>query len=174
MKNWQAFKKLGVHEFYAPTSPFCLVKLDYPVSMGDYDYPKSPDEPMVIHMVSVPVPYGTGKTLREACKQGRSELYQKSYEQLEATMLTQLKEIYEQAGETLDDKILAITINRWGHGYSYENNILWDKPKEAERILKSVKTPHGNIYIANSDANWQPYANGAIDQAWRAVGEVRE
>lgn len=172
VKNWHAFKKLGVHHLYAPTSPFCLVKLDYPVSMGGYEYPKNPDEPMVIHMVSVPVPYGTGKTLREACKQGRAELYQKSYEQLEATLLAQLKEIYEQAGETLDDKILAITINRWGHGYSYEENILWDKPSEAERVLKAVQAPQGNIHMAGSDANWQPYANGAIDQAWRAVGEI--
>lgn len=173
VKNWHAFKKLGVHHLYAPTSPFCLVKLDYPVSMGGYAYPKNPDEPMVIHMVSVPVPYGTGKTLRENCKQGRAKLYQQSYQQLEATMLAQLKEIYEQAGETLDDKILAITINRWGHGYSYENNILWDKPAEAERVLKSIKTPQGNIHIANSDANWQPYVNGAIDQAWRAVTEIK-
>ena len=87
-------------------------------------------------------------------------------------MLAQLREIIEQAGETLDDKILAITINRWGHGYSYEENRLFDKPQEAKRLLANVKKPLGNSHIANSDANWQPYANGAIDQAWRAVNEI--
>ncbi|MFW2176391.1 MULTISPECIES: NAD(P)-binding protein [unclassified Moraxella] len=173
VKNWQAFKKLGVYHLYSPTAPYCLVMLDYPVSMGGYDYPKNPDEPMVIHLASIPVPYGKNTTLREACKQGRSELYRKSYEDLEREMLAQLREIYEQAGETLDDKILAITINRWGHGYSYEENILWDKPAEAEKVLASVKTPLGNIHFANSDVNWQPYANAAIDQAWRAVGEIK-
>lgn len=173
VKNWNTFKKLGVYHLYAPDAPFCLVMLDYPVSMGGYEYPKTPDEPMIIHMVSIPVPYGSGKTLREACKQGRSELYQQSYEQLEAAMLSQLGEIYEQAGEMLKDNILAITINRWGHGYSYEENILWDKPSEAERVLKSIKQPQGNIHIANSDVDWHPYANGAIDQAWRAVGEIK-
>lgn len=172
VKNWHAFKKLGVHTLYAPKAPYCLVMLDYPVSMGGYEYPKTPDEPMIIHMVRVPVPFGTGKTLREACKIGRNEVYQKSYAELESQMLGQLREIFAQAGETLDDKILAITLNRWGHGYSYENNILWDQPAAAERLLANVKKPLGRIHIANSDADWQPYANGAIDQGRRAVQEI--
>ena len=146
--------------------------IDYPVSMGGYQYPKDPNEAMVIHMVRVPVPYGTGLSLRDACRMGRSEVYQQSYEQLEKVMLDQLREIYAQAGETLDDKILAITINRWGHGYSYEANELFDSQAEMKRILASVKRPQDHIHIANSDANWQPYADGAINQAWRAVNEL--
>lgn len=172
VKNWYAFKKLGVRHLYAPKAPYCLVMLDYPVSMGGYEYPKSPDEPVIVHMVRIAVPYGTGNTLREACRQGRGELYGKSYEQLESQMLSQLRDIFELAGETLDDKILAVTINRWGHGYSYEQNILWDNEIEVERILKSVKQPKENVHIASGDADWQPYTQGAFDQAWRAVGEI--
>ena len=146
---------------------------DYPVSMGDYHYPKDPSEPMVVHMVRIAVPYGTGKDVREACKIGRSELYRASYHDLEKQALDQLREMYDVAGENLDDKILAITINRWGHGYSYERNVLFDKDDIAEKTLDSVKQAHGNIHMANSDADWMPYADGAIDQAWRAVQEIK-
>lgn len=172
VKNWQVFKNLGTWQLYAPKSPYCLVMLDYPVSMGGYHYPKNPDEPMIIHMVKIAVPYGTGNTLRQACKQGRAELYGKSYEQLESEMLDQLREIYALADEKLDDNIVAITINRWGHGYSYEQNILWDEEGEAERALTSVKQPQGNVHIAGSDADWKPYTQGAFEQAWRAVSEI--
>ena len=172
VKNWHVFKKLGTWQIYAPKSPYCLVMMDYPVSMGGYDYPKSPDDPVVIHMVRVPVPYGTGLPLRAAYRLGRSEVYQQSYQQLESVMLDQLREIYQLANENLDENILAITINRWGHGYSYEANELFDSETEIKRILASVKHPQGHLHIANGDADWQPYMNGAIDQAWRAVNEI--
>ncbi|WP_066802729.1 NAD(P)-binding protein [Moraxella oblonga] len=171
VKDWTAFKKLGAWQLYAPKAPFVHVMLDYPVSMGGYEYPKDPSEPMVIHMVRIPVPYGTGKDVREACRIGRAELYKASYHDLEKQALDQLREIYELAGEKLDDKVLAVTMNRWGHGYSYEYNSLFDQ-KTADKMLENVKRPHGNIHIANSDADWMPYADGAIDEAWRAVDEI--
>ena len=60
IKNWQAFVKLGVHEVYSPAAPYSRVKLDYPVSMGGYEHPKSPDQPMCLHMVYVPTLPGSG------------------------------------------------------------------------------------------------------------------
>lgn len=172
VKDWQAFVKLGVKELYAPKSPYCLVMVDYPVSMGGYTCPQSPSEPMVVHMVRVAVPYRTGKDVRESYRMGRADIYGKSFAELEQQALDQLREIYQVAGETLDDKVLAVTINRWGHGYSYEQNRLFDKEDAAERILATVKKPHGHIYMANGDADWSPYLDGAIDQAWRAVSEI--
>lgn len=172
VKDWTAFKKLGAWQFYSPKSPYVHVMLDYPVSMGGYEYPKDPSEPMVIHMVRIFVPYGTGKDVREACRVGRAELYKASYHDLEKLALDQLGEIYELAGESLDGKVLAVTMNRWGHGYSYEYNNLYDQ-EHGDRMLASVKKSHGNIHIANSDADWMPYADGAIDQAWRAVDEIK-
>lgn len=173
VKDWQAFQKLGVYHFYSPKSPYCLVKADYPVSMGGYNCPKDPSEPMVIHMVRIPVSYGTGLDVRDACKNGRNELYRANYHDLEKQALDQLREMYALVGENLDDKLLGITINRWGHGYSYETNILFDKEDVSDKILDSVKTAHGNIHIANSDADWGPYMDVAIDMAWRAVSEIQ-
>ncbi|MDO4449569.1 MAG: NAD(P)-binding protein [Moraxella sp.] len=172
LKDWTAFEKLGIYKLTAPTSPYCLVRLDYPVSMGGYHHANDPSEPIIVHMVRIPVPYGTGKDVREACKIGRAELYQASYHDLEKQALDQLKELYDLAGENLDDKVLAVTINRWGHGYSYEFNRLFDKDEVADKVLANVRRSHGNIYMAGSDAGWTPYADGAIDEAWRAVDEI--
>lgn len=172
VSNWRAFKKLGVHELYCPKSAYCLVQLDYPVSMGDYEFAKSEDEPMVIHMVRVPTPFATGLSVREMCQMGRHEVYTKSYEELEEPMLAQLKEIFALAGESLDEALLAVTINRWGHGYSYEENELWDDETAAEQVQQRVQQPIGNIHIANSDAAWGPYMHVAIQQGVRAVNEV--
>ena len=45
---------VGVHEITNPMGFFSRLKLDYPVSIGDYRCPRSPDEPMVLHLVHVP------------------------------------------------------------------------------------------------------------------------
>ncbi len=172
LKDWQAFKKLGVSQLYCPKSPYCLVMIDYPVSMGGYQYPQNPDEPMVIHMVRMCVPYGTGKDLLATLKQGRSELYEKPYADLEKQAFDQLQEIVGLVGDSIQGKVLAVTINRWSHGYCYEENDLYDTPEETKQTLATVQKSIGNIHIAASDAAWLPYMDGALHQAWRAVNEI--
>ncbi|MBX9384611.1 spermidine dehydrogenase, partial [Serratia marcescens] len=58
------------------------------------------------------------------------------------------------------------------HGYSYFLNGLFDDEEEAKKIIETARQPIGKIVIANSDSDWSPYANSAIDQAWRAVNEL--
>ena len=69
--------------------------------------------------------------------------------------------------------IEAIVVNRWPHGYAWVPNPLFD-PETAPG-----KAPHeigrrrfGRIAIANSDSGARAYLDCAIDQAWRAVGEL--
>ncbi len=38
--------------------------------------------------------------------------------------------------------------------------------------MNLARTKVGNVTIANSDAAWDAYAHAAIDEAWRAVGEL--
>ena len=54
VRDWRPWQRLGVHEIYGVSSFHSRVKLDYPVSMGDYRCPRDPAEPMVLHMVHVP------------------------------------------------------------------------------------------------------------------------
>ena len=79
------------------------------------------------------------------------------------------------AGFDVAEDILAITVNRWPHGYAYEYMQLWDpkwKPGEAPHEI--ARKPFGSVTIANSDAGASAYTHVAIDQAWRAVDELAE
>jgi spermidine dehydrogenase len=69
--------------------------------------------------------------------------------------------------------ISAITVNRWAHGYAYEHFGL-DTPdwKEGEQPWVRGRQPFGRIAIANSDAGARAYTDSAIDEAFRAVGEL--
>ena len=49
LRNWQAFKEAGHHMFYSPGNVlFKYLHLDYPVSIGDYEYAQKTDRPIVV------------------------------------------------------------------------------------------------------------------------------
>jgi spermidine dehydrogenase len=69
--------------------------------------------------------------------------------------------------------IVAITVNRWPHGYGYEYNALFDPewpPGEAPHEIGRRR--FGRVTIANTDSGATAYTDVAIDQAWRAVQEL--
>ena len=73
--------------------------------------------------------------------------------------------------------IEAITVNRWAHGYAYEYNradALFDPDwKEGEHPWVVGRKTFGRIAIANSDAGASAETDAAIDQAYRAIGELQ-
>ncbi|QXH63040.1 NAD(P)/FAD-dependent oxidoreductase [Pseudomonas azerbaijanorientalis] len=172
IRNWQSFQKLGVHEIYAATQPYSRIKLDYPVSMGGYDHPNDPTQPIGLHMVYVPTSPNSGMNARDQARAGRGRLYGQSFEQLEAQLRDQLQRMLGPGGFNHETDILAITVNRWSHGYAYFSNSLYDDADESEKLMNLARQPVGRVSIANSDAAWSAYAHAAIDEAYRAVGEV--
>ncbi|WP_119738676.1 FAD/NAD(P)-binding protein [Pseudomonas sp. Larv2_ips] len=172
IRNWQSFQKLGVHEIYAATQPYSRIKLDYPVSMGGYDHPHDPTQPIGLHMVYVPTSPNSGMNARDQARAGRGKLYGQTFEQLEAQLRDQLQRMLGPGGFNHETDILAITVNRWSHGYATFSNSLFDDANDSEAWMKLAKKPVGRVSIANSDAAWSAYAHAAIDEAYRAVGEV--
>ncbi|WP_412058159.1 NAD(P)-binding protein [Bartonella sp. DGB2] len=172
IKNWHAFDKLGVHYFYCATAPYCVVKLDYPVSMGGYHHPSSPDQPIGLHMIQVPTFAGSGIDAAEQARLGRAQILGKSFAAYEEEIRAQLQDMLGDAGFDHQKDIVAITVNRWPHGYSADVSVLSDDEDEAEALADIGRAPHGNIHIANSDSGWDPYAHIAMDQAKRAVDEI--
>ena len=76
-------------------------------------------------------------------------------------------------GFVAERDLAAITVNRWAHGYAYEYNSLWDPAWPAGQEPCVVgRQPFGRIAIANADAGAYAYTDGAIDQAFRAIGEI--
>ncbi|MBO0491633.1 FAD/NAD(P)-binding protein [Pseudomonas sp. Marseille-Q1929] len=172
IRNWQSFQKLGVHEIYAATQPYSRIKLDYPVSMGGYDHPRDPTQPIGLHMVYVPTSPNSGMNARDQARAGRGRLYGQTFEQLEAQLRDQLQRMLGPGGFQHETDILAITVNRWSHGYASFSNSLFDDADESEAWMSLARKPVGHVSIANSDAAWSAYAHAAIDEAYRAVGEV--
>ena len=69
--------------------------------------------------------------------------------------------------------VVAITVNRWSHGYSYVQNSLYDPEDYEKAVLRLARRPSGRVAIANTDSGGDAWVHFAIDQAARAVGELR-
>ncbi|WP_418187172.1 NAD(P)-binding protein [Aliarcobacter lanthieri] len=181
IKNWQTFKKLGIHEFYSPKMPYARVKLDYPVDIGVYRHPRDPNKPICLHMSCSPLVFAAqdgldfeGMDARSIARVGRSKLYTMSFEEHEKIIRKQLQDMLGDSGFNHEKDILGIVLNRWGHCYAYSENSLFDDEEESEKIITKARKPFGNITIANSDSDWQAYMHAAIDQAHRAVNEIKD
>jgi spermidine dehydrogenase len=172
LRNWQSFANLGAHHIVSPGSYHCYTALDFPVSLGKYKFPRQPDEPAVLFMLRTPCK--PGLPARDQYRYGHGELYQTSYATIERNVRDQLGRMLTSQGFDPARDIVAITVNRWTHGYAYEYSTLWD-PDFApdERPCVIGRQPFGRITIANSDAGAKAYTDAAIDQAWRAVGEIQ-
>jgi len=173
IRNWKAFEKLGASAIYAPGMYHSSVSLDIPVSIGGYECARKPEEPIVVHMMRTPCQ--PGRPAREQHMLGRIELFQTSFETMEREIRSQLARTLGAGDFDPARDIAAITVNRWPHGYAYEYNSLWDPfwLEGGETPCEVARKPFGRIAIANADAGAYAYTDEAINQAWRAVGELK-
>jgi spermidine dehydrogenase len=173
IRNRAAFEKLKVGDVMCPGSYFSEIALDFPVSMGGYEYAKKADEACVIHLQHVPC--SPGLSAREQQRVGRTRLFTTTFETFEKNVRDQLGRVLGPGGFDPARDIQAITVNRWPHGYAYEYNSLYDPEWPAGQSPCEIgRQAFGRIHIANSDAGAFAYTNEAIDQAWRAVREIGE
>jgi spermidine dehydrogenase len=173
IRNWHAFIKLGVSRIYSPQGYFSNTKLDFPVSLGGYRNPRNPDEPMVVHMKRIPLTPNQGLSNVEQFRLGRQQLLVTPFEEFEKRITDQLDRMLGAGGFQSARDIAAITVNRWPHGYSYDPNSLFDPANSGPPPYVIGRKRCGSVTIANSDAAWNAYAHEAIDQAWRAVAELK-
>jgi len=172
IRNWTAFQKLATNAVYAPGMYHTSVNLDLPVSIGGYECARKPEEPVVVHMMKAAC--RPGRPARDQHRLGRIELYNTTFETMERKIREQLARTLGPGGFDPARDITAITVNRWPHGYAYEYNSLFDsfRLEGGETPCEVARKPHGRIAIANSDAGAYAYTDEAINQAWRAVGEL--
>lgn len=172
VRDWKPWIARGVHEIANPMGFYSRVKLDYPVSLGDYRFPASPGEPMVLHLVHVPTIKAPGIDLRTRLRAGRAQLYAMPFETFESHARDELTRMLGPGGFDAGRDIAAITVNRWGHGYSYSGSSLDGDDGEDGKVPERARKRAGRVAFANSDANWEPYAHAAIEQGHRAVDEL--
>ena len=172
IRNWTTFQKLAVSSIYAPGCYHTSATLDVPVSIGDYQCAHNPSEPIVVHMMKTPCRIGV--PARAQHRIGRIELLRTDFPTMERNIRDQMARMLDPGGFDPARDITAITVNRWPHGYAYEYNSLWDPfwLEGKETPCEIARKPFGRLAIANSDADAYAYTDAAIDQAWRAVGEI--
>ncbi len=171
VRSWSAFDKLGVSYIYAPGSYFSNVSLNPTIDIGGYVSPRTPGQPMVVHMVRTPAKPGLPE--RQQHQIGRAEILATPFSTYEAQVRAQLDRMLAPGGFDSGRDIAAITVNRWPHGYAPEHNSLIDPdvpPDQRPNVIGRQR--FGRIAIANSDSGLAAYTDVAIDQAHRAVQEL--
>jgi spermidine dehydrogenase len=172
LRNWTSFQKLGTSSAYCPGMYHTSLNLDIPVSIGGYECARKPEEPIVVHMMKAACK--PGRPARDQHRIGRMELYNTTFETMERKIRDQLVRALGAGGFDPARDIAAITVNRWPHGYAYEYNSLFDQFWLEGGITpcEVARQPYGKIAIANADAGAYAYTDEAINQAYRAVGEI--
>ncbi|MBW2236635.1 MAG: NAD(P)-binding protein [Deltaproteobacteria bacterium] len=171
LRNWRPFQELGLALAHCPGSWHRLSMLDFPVSLGGYGFSAGPDDPIVLHMSRTMV--HPGLKPRDQSRVGRSRMLATSFETIEREIRIHLGGMLGAGGFDPARDIEGIAVNRWPHGYAFHPNPLFDPeygPGEAPHEIGRQR--FGRIAIANSDAGARAYLDCAIDQAWRAVGEL--
>jgi spermidine dehydrogenase len=175
VRNWKAFEKLGIRSVSCPTMYHDTVTLPQAVDLGELRHSASPDEPIVLSLTRYPnVP---GLPRKEQHRAGRAELLSETFETFERNIRDQLARILSPGGFDPRRDIVGIMVNRWGHGYSYTYNSLYDPldwvfTETNGRACVRARQPYGLITIANADAAASPHTDAAFLTAHWAVEQV--
>ncbi len=176
--NWKAFEKLGIFAAYCPGSYCSDIRLTYPLRFKDYESPRSPDEPVTVHMYRIPLP-GGDLPAAEQFRLGRHELLATGFESMERSIRQQLGAMLGEGGFDPARDIKAITINRWPHGYAVGYDAASDsmnyRPEnwtDEQKLWLKGRQRFGRIAFANSDADAMAMTETAIEQAYRATREL--
>jgi len=173
LRDGQALGKLGVKGAQLPGSLLQNIILVTGVNVGDYHPKWRPEDPCVMQSFASfggPLP---GASLADQMRAGRAQMLAMPFEDYEREVRSVLASLLGPAGFDAASDILAITVNRWPHGYARDHADLEDADWNTEPAPEAVaRRRFGNIAIANSDAAADAYTHAAIDQAWRAVNEL--
>jgi spermidine dehydrogenase len=168
VSNWQPFRKLGVSAIHAPNGYHQEIQLDTPLAIGGYESVHGAAQPVVIQLVRNP--HFPGFPRREQHRMGRADMLATPFEAIEAEVRSQLDRTLGPAGFESARDVLALTVNRWPHGYAYTYDTLGDPDvPEHDRPHVLGRRAFGRIAIANADSGAGAFVNVAIDQAARAV-----
>jgi spermidine dehydrogenase len=178
IRDWRAFEKLRVSSVNSPGASYpgySSVGLNAPVTMGAYQPPRTPAEPIVITlgggmggMERLP-----GMNARDMFRAARAAMFKTTFESYERNIRTHLARVLGSGGFDPARDLAAITINRWPHGYATGVNNLFDPDWPDEELpFVRARRPFGRVTIANSDASGVCLTQAAFDQAYRAVSEL--
>ena len=160
LKNWKALKEMGIGMAMSPGNIHQAIGMDFPISIGGYEFTKTPEDPCILHMRCCLLGETIGAPRIEQLREARYRMLGMQFRDYEAEIRDHLGGMLPKGIFDFDRDVESISVNRWAHGYSYGN------PGAIGR------QPFGRITIANSDSVNSSLMNRAIEQAWRAVKEL--
>ena len=172
IRNRDALDKLGIDAVSCPGRLHGRLFLFQGIHTGGYE--SKSDAVSLVFWGSVSPPEDA-IDLKSQLRGSRQKLLELSLEDFEREVRSVLDELLSPVGFDVAEDILALTVNRWPHGYAYEYMQLWDPewaPGEAPHEI--ARQRFGSIAIANADAGASAYTHVAIDQAYRAIDELAE
>ncbi len=152
---------MGIGMAMCPGNIHQVVGMDYPVSMGGYEFTKSPDDPCVLHMRSCPTGETVGAPRVDQFREARQRMLGLQFKDYEAEIREHLGGMLSNESFDFDKDVKSISINRWAHAYIHGD------PGVIGR------QPFGRITVANSDSAASSLMQTAVEQAWRAVTELK-
>ncbi len=163
LRNWRAIKEMEIGVAMSPGNMHQAVLMDFPVSMGGYEYTRTPDDPCVIQMISCPYGETVGAPRLEQFREARFKMLGLKFKDYEQEIRAHLSGMLPNDLFDFDRDVASITVNRWAHGYTI------DGPGDSTRIGRQ---PFGRITVANTDSAAGSDAKYAIMMAYRAVKEL--
>jgi spermidine dehydrogenase len=173
LANGRAAQQAGVVESYCPGRLLGGCRIVAGMASADAASAWDLERPVIQQFYGGIGATGQGLDAREQNRAGRRKLLAMSFEDFEREVRETLSGLYVGTDFDAAGDILAITVNRWPHGYAYEYFTTADPdwaPGQAPHEIG--RRPIGNIAIANSDSGAKAYLDSAIDQAYRAVSEL--
>jgi spermidine dehydrogenase len=174
LRNSKAIDKLNLSGAYCPGRLHGAVWVVKGVNTAGYSHEWDDAGTVPVMFWGSIAPPDSSVPVKEQHRASRALLLAMTFDDFEREVRTVLDGMLGPAGFDVQDDILAITVNRWPHGYAYGYLDLWDPEwSDGEAPHEIARRPFGNIAIANADAGADAYTQVAIDEALRAVGELK-
>ena len=174
LRSSEAFDKLDISGAYCPGRLHGAVWLVKGVNTAGYRHDWADAGPVPVMFWGSVAPPDASVPAKEQHRASRARLLALTFEDFEREVRTVLDGMLGPAGFDVKNDILAVTVNRWPHGYAYDYLDLWDPEWPAGQAPHEIaRQRFGNIAIANADAGADAYTHVAIDQARRAVEDLR-
>lgn len=173
IRNTAALDQLGIDGVSCPGRLHESLFTFRGINTGGYEHDIADTGPVsLVFWGSISPPPET-VDIHSQLRASRATMLGLSFEDYEREVRSVLDGLLGPAGFDVRRDVLAITVNRWPHGYAYDYLDLWDPDwGEGEAPHEKARRTFGNIAIANADAAADAYTHAAIDQAFRAIEEL--
>ena len=173
IRNTAALDRLGIDGVRCPGRMLERLFTFRGLNTGGFEHDIDDDGPVSLIFWGSLSPPPEAIDVHSQLRASRQQMLALSFEDYEREVRTVLAGLLGPAGFDVQNDILAITVNRWPHGYAYEYLDLWDDDWPAgEAPHEIARQPFGRIAIANADAGARAYTHIAIDEAFRAVRDL--